>query len=39
MWENVPKSMRTELWMSVLHRRGLGMAAADKYEGLLAQVS
>lgn len=38
MWENVPKSMRTELWMSVLHRRGLGMSAAEKYEGLLEQV-
>lgn len=37
LWEHVPKAMRTELWMSVLHRRGLGTAAAEKYQSLLEQ--
>lgn len=35
LWESVPRSMRTELWLSVLHRRGLGTAASKKFQSLL----
>lgn len=33
--ENTPRRMRTELWMSSLHRKGVGVAAAGKYEDML----
>lgn len=33
--ESTPRRMRTELWMSSLHRKGVGVAAAEKYEDML----
>lgn len=35
--ENTSRNMRTELWMSSLHRKGVGVAAADKYDDMLLQ--
>lgn len=35
---DVPRQMRTELWMSVLLRKGLGTAAAQQYRQMLAKV-
>lgn len=33
--ENTPRKMRTELWLSSLHRKGVGVAAAARYEDML----
>jgi hypothetical protein len=30
--------MRTELWMSSLQRKGIGVAASQKYEDMLLSV-
>jgi hypothetical protein len=38
VFEAAPRNMRTELWMSSLQRKGIGMAAAAKYEELLLAV-
>ena len=35
----MPPSMRTELWMSVLLRKGQGSEAAAQYRKMLAKVS
>ena len=35
----VPGHMRTELWLSVLHRKGIGAAYAAQYGSMLAKVS
>ncbi len=35
----VPGHMRTELWLSVLHRKGIGAAYAAQYRSMLAKVS
>lgn len=34
----LPRRMRTELWMSVLLRKGVGTAAAKQYRTMLAKV-
>lgn len=39
VWEQAPRQMRVELWMSALQRRGVGVAAAAKYEDMLLTVS
>ena len=36
---DVPRHMRTELWMSVLLRKGIGTAAAQQYREMLKRVS
>lgn len=36
-FDNAPRNMRTELWLSALQRKGVGVAAAGKYDELLAQ--
>ena len=39
VWFNVPRRMRQELWLSVLHKhRGAGAVAAKKYATLVCQV-
>ena len=38
MFEAAPRQMRIELWMSSLQRKGIGVAAAARYEALLQQV-
>jgi hypothetical protein len=38
VWEQAPRQMRVELWMSSLQRRGVGVAAAAKYEDMLLTV-
>ncbi|WIA17783.1 hypothetical protein OEZ85_009296 [Tetradesmus obliquus] len=35
VWDQAPRQMRVELWMSSLQRRGVGVAAAAKYEDML----
>ena len=35
----VPGHMRTELWLSVLHRKGIGAAYVAQYRTMLAKVS
>ena len=35
---DVPRHMRTELWMSVLLRKGSGTAASQQYRRMLAKV-
>lgn len=39
LWEAAPRRMRSELWHSVLHRRGTGVVAVAQYKKYLAQVS
>ena len=40
VWFSVPRRMRQELWLSVLHKnRGAGAAAAKQYASLVRQVS
>jgi hypothetical protein len=39
VWDQAPRQMRVELWMSSLQRRGVGVAAAAKYEDMLLTVS
>lgn len=39
VFDGAPRNMRTELWMSSLQRKGVGVAAAAKYEDLLLSVS
>jgi hypothetical protein len=39
VFEGAPRNMRTELWMSSLQRKGIGTAAAAKYEDMLLSVS
>lgn len=34
----VPGNMRTELWLSVLHRKGIGAAYVAQYRTMLAKV-
>ena len=39
VWFNVPRRMRQELWLSVLHKhRGAGATAAKQYVTLVRQV-
>jgi hypothetical protein len=38
VWDQAPRQMRVELWMSSLQRRGVGVAAAAKYEDMLLTV-
>ena len=39
VFDNVPPNLRTELWLSQLHRgRGTGAAAAAQYHALVTQV-
>ncbi|KAF6265131.1 rab-GTPase-TBC domain-containing protein [Scenedesmus sp. NREL 46B-D3] len=35
VWDQAPRQMRVELWMSSLQRRGVGVSAAAKYEDML----
>ncbi|WIA38081.1 hypothetical protein OEZ86_001449 [Tetradesmus obliquus] len=35
VWDQAPRQMRVELWMSSLQRRGVGVAAAAKFEDML----
>jgi hypothetical protein len=39
VFEGAPRNMRTELWMSSLQRKGIGVAASQKYEDMLLAVS
>lgn len=39
VFESAPRNMRTELWMSSLQRKGIGVAASQKYEDMLLAVS
>ena len=40
VWFNVPRRMRQELWLSVLHKhRGAGATAAKQYAMLVRQVT
>ena len=40
VWFNVPRRMRQELWLSVLHKhRGAGATAAKQYATLVRQVA
>lgn len=38
VWDQAPRQMRVELWMSSLQRRGVGVSAAAKYEDMLLTV-
>jgi hypothetical protein len=38
VWEQAPRQMRIELWMSSLQRKGIGVAAAAKFEDMLLTV-
>jgi hypothetical protein len=38
VFHGVEKKMRSELWLSILHRKGIGIAAAKKYNFYLNQV-
>ena len=35
----VPGNMRRELWLSVLHRKGIGAAYVAQYRSMLSKVS
>lgn len=39
VFDGAPRNMRTELWMSSLQRKGIGVAASQKYEDMLLSVS
>lgn len=39
VFDSAPRNMRTELWMSSLQRKGIGVAASQKYEDMLLSVS
>lgn len=38
VFHGVEKKMRSELWLSILHRKGIGTAAAKKFQYYLQQV-
>lgn len=38
VFHGVEKKMRSELWLSILHRKGIGIAAAKKFQYYLRQV-
>ena len=38
VFDGAPRNMRTELWMSSLQRKGIGVAASEKYEDMLLSV-
>jgi hypothetical protein len=38
VFHGVEKKMRSELWLSILHRKGIGIAAAKKYQYYVRQV-
>lgn len=39
VFADAPRNMRTELWMSSLQRKGIGVAASQKYHDMLQTVS
>jgi hypothetical protein len=38
VWQDAPRKMRVELWLSALQRKGAGVEAAQQYRDLLAAV-
>lgn len=38
VWHNVAPKMRTELWLSILHRKGIGSKAAKRFREYLGKV-
>jgi hypothetical protein len=39
VFADAPRNMRTELWMSSLQRKGIGVAASQRYQDMLQMVS
>ena len=38
VWHNVAPKMRTELWLSILHRKGIGSKASKRFREYLGKV-
>ena len=38
VWHNVAPKMRTELWLSILHRKGIGSKASKRFREYLSKV-
>lgn len=39
VFDAAPRNMREQLWMSSLQRKGIGVAASQKYEDMCLSVS